>query len=31
MRDFYAYLLAELPALLDRWQERRGADHGGHR
>ena len=21
MRDFYAFLLAEIPALLDRWQQ----------
>jgi hypothetical protein len=21
MRDFYAYMLAELPALIDRWHE----------
>ena len=26
MRDFYAYMLAELPALIDRWQQARACD-----
>lgn len=25
MRDFYGFLMAEMPALLERWQEQRGA------
>jgi DNA-binding MarR family transcriptional regulator len=28
MRDFYEYLMAELPAVIDRWHERRGATKG---
>jgi hypothetical protein len=23
MRDFYAFLMAEIPAVLERWQQRR--------
>jgi DNA-binding transcriptional regulator GbsR (MarR family) len=26
MRDFHAYMLAELPALIDRWHEARSTD-----
>jgi DNA-binding MarR family transcriptional regulator len=29
MRDFHAYLLAELPALIDRWHEARSTDPDG--
>jgi hypothetical protein len=26
MRDFYAYMLAELPALIDRWHDKQSRD-----
>ncbi|GAB5896540.1 GbsR/MarR family transcriptional regulator [Mycolicibacterium mageritense] len=28
MRDFYAFLMAELPAILDRWYQRDRGTHG---
>jgi hypothetical protein len=31
MRDFYAYMLAELPAMIDRWHAMQPADGQGPR